>query len=150
MSAKPLRTRSKSASAERCLRPLGATIDMATPDPKTSNGFSVQGIFAWGFTKRQPGGRGGYRVLSLSGNCCFVLAMTTLSLVSVGTSVVQQGKRRLVDPHWFRGSSYLKIGWKWIGYALSRCYELITSLSLSGEPVPDPSMASTKTAHNLP
>src|SRR6266481_6318423 len=34
---------------------------------------------------------------------CFVLAMTTLSLVSVGTSVVQQGKRRLVDPHWFRG-----------------------------------------------
>src|SRR2546429_470097 len=70
MSAKPLRTRSKSASAERCLRPLGATIDMATPDPKTSNGFSVQGIFAWGFTKRQPGGRGGYRVLSLSGNCC--------------------------------------------------------------------------------
>src|SRR5437870_6910585 len=69
MSAKPLRTRSKSASADRCLRPLGATIDMATPDPKTSNGFSVQGIFAWGFTKRQPGGRGGYRVLSLSGNC---------------------------------------------------------------------------------
>src|SRR5712671_897019 len=45
---------------------------------------------------------------------CCVLAMTTLSLVSVGTSVVQQGKRRLVDPHWFRGSSYLKIGWKWI------------------------------------
>jgi hypothetical protein len=32
-----------------------------------------------------------------------VLAMTTLYLVSVGTSVVQQGKRRLVDPHWFRG-----------------------------------------------
>src|SRR5438132_12371233 len=70
MSAKPLRTRSKSASADRCLRPLGATIDMATPDPKTSNGFSVQGIFAWGFTKRQPGWCGDYRVLSLSGNYC--------------------------------------------------------------------------------
>jgi len=41
---------------------------------------------------------------------CFVLAITTLYLVSVGTSVVQQGKRRLVDPHWFRGASYLKIG----------------------------------------
>jgi hypothetical protein len=25
--------------------------------------------------------------------------------VSVGTAVVQQGKRRLVDPHWFRGLS---------------------------------------------
>jgi hypothetical protein len=45
---------------------------------------------------------------------CFVLAMTTLYLVSVGTAVVQQGKRRWVDPHWFRGTSYLKIGWKWV------------------------------------
>ena len=36
---------------------------------------------------------------------CFVLAMTTLYLVSVGTDVVKRGKRRLVDPHWFRGSS---------------------------------------------
>ena len=34
---------------------------------------------------------------------CFVLAMTTLYLVSVGTSVVKKGHRRLVDPHWFRG-----------------------------------------------
>ena len=81
---------------------------------------------------------------------CFVLAMTTLYLVSVGTSVVQQGKRRLVDPHWFRGSSYLKIGWKWIGYALSRCYELITSVYLSGDPDPDPAMASTKQAQKRP
>ena len=52
---------------------------------------------------------------------CFVLAMTMLSLVSVGTDVVKRGKGRLVDPHWFRGSSYLKIGWKWVSYALSRC-----------------------------
>jgi hypothetical protein len=36
---------------------------------------------------------------------CFVLAITTLYLVSVGTSVVQQGKRRLVDPHWFRDAN---------------------------------------------
>jgi hypothetical protein len=41
---------------------------------------------------------------------CFVLAITTLYLVSLGTAVVKQGKRRLVDPHWFRGASYLKIG----------------------------------------
>jgi hypothetical protein len=33
---------------------------------------------------------------------CFVLAITTLYLVSQGTEVVKQGKRRLVDPHWFR------------------------------------------------
>ena len=45
---------------------------------------------------------------------CLVLAMTTLYLVSVGTSVVKKGHRRLVDPHWFRGASYLKIGWNWV------------------------------------
>jgi len=73
---------------------------------------------------------------------CFVLAATTLYLVSQGTSVVQRGKRRLVDPHWFRGSSYLKIGWKWVSYALIRGYELISSVYLSSECDPEPAMAS--------
>jgi hypothetical protein len=77
---------------------------------------------------------------------CFVLAMTTLSLVSVGTSVVQQGNRRFVDPHWFRGTSYLKIGWKWVSYALSRGYALITSVYLSSEGDPEPAVASKKQA----
>jgi hypothetical protein len=75
---------------------------------------------------------------------CFVLAITTLYLVSVGTSVVQQGKRRLVDPHWFRGASYLKIGWQWVQYALTRCYALITTVYLRSEPDPEPAMASKK------
>ncbi len=75
---------------------------------------------------------------------CFVLAITTLYLVSVGTSVVQQGKRRLVAPHWFRGASYVKIGWHWVQYALSRGYELITMVYLSSEPDPEPAMASKK------
>ena len=75
---------------------------------------------------------------------CFVLAITTLYLVSVGTLVVKKGKRRLVDPHWFRGASYLKIGWNWINYALNRGYELITSAYLSSEPDPEPAMASKK------
>jgi hypothetical protein len=77
---------------------------------------------------------------------CFVLAMTTLYLVSVGTAVVQQGNRRLVDPHWFRGLSYLKIGWKWVNYALSRGYELISSVSLSSAGDPEPAIASKKQA----
>jgi len=75
---------------------------------------------------------------------CFVLAMTTLYLVSLGTIVVQQGKRRFVDPHWFRGLSYLKIGWKWVSYALSRGYELISRVSLSSACDPEPAMASKK------
>lgn len=75
---------------------------------------------------------------------CVVLAMTTLYLVSQGTSVVQRGTRRLVDPHWFRGTSYLKIGWKWVRYALSRGYELISSVYLSSACDPEPAMASKK------
>ena len=75
---------------------------------------------------------------------CFVLAMTTLYLVSLGTIVVQQGKRRFVDPHWFRGLSYLKIGWKWVRDALSRGYELISRVSLSSACDPEPAMASKK------
>lgn len=75
---------------------------------------------------------------------CLVLAMTTLYLVSLGTAVVQQGKRRLVDPHWFRGTSYLKIGWHWVTYALTRGYELYTTVFLSSEADPEPAMASKK------
>ncbi len=75
---------------------------------------------------------------------CFVLAITTLYLVSQGTVVVEQGKRRLVDSHWFRGSSYFKIGWKWIKYALSRGLHLLTRLYLSGAPDPEPARASRK------
>ena len=73
-----------------------------------------------------------------------MLAITTLYLVSLGTSVVQRGKRRVVDPHWFRGASYLKIGWHWVTYALIRGYELYTTVYLSSEVDPEPAMASKK------
>ena len=75
---------------------------------------------------------------------CFVLAITTLYLVSQGTIIVEQGKRRVVDAHWFRGSSYFKIGWKWIKRALCCGLALITRLYLSGAPDPEPAMASRK------
>ena len=42
---------------------------------------------------------------------CGVVALTMLFLVLQGTQVVETGKRRLVDPHWHRGMSYLKLGW---------------------------------------
>lgn len=75
---------------------------------------------------------------------CFVLATATLYLVCQGTQVVQQGKRRMVDPHWFRGKSYLKIGWDWVKLALSRGEALISRLILSPKPDPEPAMASRK------
>jgi hypothetical protein len=73
---------------------------------------------------------------------CGVLAMTTLSLVAQGTEVVNKGKRRWVDAHGFRGQSYLKIGWNWVKLALSKGYELITTLHVSPEADPVPAMAS--------
>ena len=75
---------------------------------------------------------------------CFVLAMTTLYLVAQGTEVVKQGKRRWVDPHGFRGQSYLKIGWNWVKLALSRGLDLITNMHLSSDCDPEPAMASTR------
>lgn len=77
---------------------------------------------------------------------CFVLAVATLYLVAQGVAVVQQGKRRWVDPHWFRGSSYLKIGWQWIRTALVKGYALITQLRLPGGPDPEPARASNQQA----
>lgn len=77
---------------------------------------------------------------------CFVLAVATLFLVCQGTAVVASGKRRWVDAHWFRGSSYLKIGWKWVQQALVKGYPLITRLRLCPLPDPEPAMASRKQA----
>ena len=81
---------------------------------------------------------------------CCVLAITTLYLVAQGTEVVTQGKRRWVDAHWFRGQSYLKIGWHWVKLALSKGYELITSLHLSSQADPVPAMASKIQHHKHP
>jgi Transposase DDE domain len=75
---------------------------------------------------------------------CLVLAMTTLYLVAQGVEVVKQGKRRWVDPHWFRGQSYLKIGWNWVKLALSRGMDLITTMHLSSDCDPEPAMASKR------
>jgi len=73
---------------------------------------------------------------------CMVLAVATLYLVSQGVEVVNKGKRRWVDPHWFRGSSYLKIGWNWVKTALVKGWCLCSKLRLIGGIDPEPSMSS--------
>jgi hypothetical protein len=77
---------------------------------------------------------------------CLALAFATLFLVCQGTAVVESGQRRWVDPHWFRGSSYFKIGWRWVQRALVMGYALITRLRLSPLLDPEPAIASQKQA----
>lgn len=72
----------------------------------------------------------------------FGIATATLYLVVQGSEVVAQGRRREVDPHWFRGSSYLKIGWQWFKQAVHKGWRLIRRWCLSGGEDPDPAMAS--------
>jgi hypothetical protein len=74
---------------------------------------------------------------------CGVLAISTRYLVAQGTAVVTQGTRRWVDAHGFRGQSDLKIGWNGVKLALSRGYELMTSVHRAAAPDPVPAMAST-------
>ena len=77
---------------------------------------------------------------------CNVDAITTLFLVSQGPQVVADNKRRWVDTHWFRGSSYLRIGWQWLKAALVRGWAFYTKLVLNGGPDPEPALASLKQA----
>jgi len=65
-----------------------------------------------------------------------VFAVAMLMLVSEGTGWVEQGRRRTVDPHWQRGLSYLKIGWRALNYALSRGAAVLRTVCLL--PGPDP------------
>jgi hypothetical protein len=73
---------------------------------------------------------------------CLVMAMTTLFLTATGVEVVITGQRRLVDPHWFRGSSYLKIGWSWVKRAMINGWDLLSDISLTTNIDPDPVKAS--------
>jgi hypothetical protein len=75
-----------------------------------------------------------------------ILATATLYLVSVGTAIVHQGYRRLVDTHWQRGLSYFQIGWRWIEQALTLGKDLVPRFWLEPGPDPYPVYASRKQA----
>ncbi|NEZ60905.1 transposase [Adonisia turfae] len=57
-------------------------------------------------------------------------------------AVVESGKRRWVDTHWFRGNSYFRIGLDWIHAALLDGWQLVNRILFSSNTDPDPAMAS--------
>jgi len=73
-----------------------------------------------------------------------VMALSSLYLVSVGTSVLVREQRRLVDTHWQRGLSYLQLGWRWLEYCLA-C-EAPLPLAFHLDPTPDPEPVSLQSA----
>ena len=75
---------------------------------------------------------------------CFVMAVATLILICQGTTVVAEGNRRVVDPHWFRGHSYARIGWDWIRHALARGKALMPRLTLDTADDPERARASKR------
>jgi len=61
-----------------------------------------------------------------------------LLLVSEATQIVCNGLRRLVDAHWSRGLSYLKIGWRWVRRAVASGTTIFEQIALVGGDDPDP------------
>ena len=95
-----------------------------------SNGFQLE--------------RSGIRSAPALSRLCFVMAVATLLLTVQGQQVVTTGKRRWVDSHWQRGSSYLRIGWNWLKGVLHQGWHLFPTISLQGRSDPEPASASKK------
>lgn len=75
---------------------------------------------------------------------CFILALATLYVTAQGVAVVEQGMRRWVDTHWFRGNSYFRIGLDWVQAALLDGWQLIKRVLFCSDRDTDPAMASRK------
>jgi len=75
---------------------------------------------------------------------CFLLAVATLYVTAQGVEVVAAGKRRWVDPHWFRGNSYFRMGWDWVKATLENGWHLIRHVRFTHNRDPEPAMASRK------
>lgn len=72
----------------------------------------------------------------------FVLALATLYVTAQGLDVVHSRRRRWVDPHWFRGNSYFRLGLEWIRSALLQGWPLVRRVAFLTNSDPDPAMAS--------
>jgi hypothetical protein len=84
----------------------------------------------------------GLRCAAALSRLCLVGAVATLFLTLQGTAVVAAKQRRCVDPHWFRGMSYFKIGWNWVKTSATRGWKLFSLHALTSNHDPDPAKAS--------
>jgi len=73
-----------------------------------------------------------------------VFAVTAVFLIQQGCEVVDMGRRREVDPHWFRGLSYMKIGMNWVNRVLSNGGRLACTIKSYSCFDPEPAKASRR------
>ncbi|NJM99980.1 MAG: hypothetical protein HC800_25100 [Phormidesmis sp. RL_2_1] len=114
--------------------------------------WRLWGCYGWhieeAFLDDQSGGwnlqKSDLRSVCALSRLCFILAVATLYVTAQGLEVVETGRRRWVDPHWFRGNSYFRIGWQWVKTALLQGWKLIRTVKFSGNNDPEPAMASKK------
>ena len=75
---------------------------------------------------------------------CFILAVATLYVTAQGIAVVEAGRRRWVDTHWFRGNSYFRLGCEWVKMAWQHGWRFIQQVHFWSHRDPEPAMASRK------
>ncbi|WP_293109250.1 hypothetical protein [Moorena sp. SIO3I6] len=73
-----------------------------------------------------------------------LLAVATLYVTDLGVEVVDTGRRRWVDTHWFRGNSYFRIGCEWVRTALENGWQLIRRVRFISHLDPELAKASRK------
>jgi hypothetical protein len=73
-----------------------------------------------------------------------IVALATLHFLSTGLQVVRADLRRWVDPHWDRGLSYFKLGWRWLRQQYRRQWPLFPSFWIDPSPDPSPVCASRR------
>lgn len=120
----------------------------AAAGPDTLRDYGLRFAIEEGFLDSKSGGfqweASKLREAEALQRLCLVMAAATLALVCQGAAVVAAGRRREVDPHWFRGLSYARIGWHWFRHALARGGALIRTLALPTACDPEPARASSK------
>ncbi len=76
-----------------------------------------------------------------------VAAIALLYATTQGMAVQLEGLRQQVDPHWQRGLSYLKIGWRWLKGVVNKGRLLLMPVPLLPRD-PQPCFASFKAKYD--
>ena len=127
----------------------GESWAVVSDEPTTLQTFSEYGLrfdIEEAFRDDQSGGwqvqSSQLRSVCVLSRLFFVLALATLYVTAQGLEVVRSGKRRWVDPHWFRGQSYFRLGLDWVRTSLQSGWRLIHSVAFFSNADPEPAMAS--------